>query len=62
MNLLKRTEDIRVETEEEGKNYIEAEKQKAYDGGYEIVSYSLTHNLKKDDEFYLLRMVKKYWE
>lgn len=56
--LLKQTDEIRVEDEEQAKELIEQFKQDALNGGYEIASYSATHKVKKDDDFYLCKIVK----
>lgn len=54
----KQTDEIRVETEEEAKTLIEKFKEKAREEGYEITSYSATHKVKKDDDFYIVKVVK----
>lgn len=56
--IMKQTDEIRVETEEEAKALIEDFKNKAVQGGYEIASYSATHKTKKDDDFYICKIVK----
>lgn len=56
--LLKQTDEIRVEDEEQAKELIEQFKQDALNGGYEIASYSAMHKVKKDDDFYLCKIVK----
>ena len=58
--LLKRTDEIRVETEQDAKILVEESKKKGYEEGYEIISYQATHKVKKDDDFYLVKIVKKY--
>lgn len=55
---MKQTDEIRVETEEEAKALIEDFKQKALENGYEIASYSATHKVKKDDDFYICKIIK----
>lgn len=54
----KQTDEIRVETEEEAKALIESFKEKARENGFEITSYSATHKVKKDDDYYLVKIVK----
>ena len=63
--IMKQTDEIRVETEEEAKALIEDFKNKAAQGGYEIASYSATKKEKKSkgeviDEFYICKIVKKW--
>ena len=58
MEIMKQTDEIRVETEEEAKTLIEDFKQKALENGYEIASYSATHKVKKDDDFYICKIIK----
>mgnify|MGYP003516993653 CR=1 FL=1 len=54
----KQTDEIRVGTEEEAKALIESFKEKAREEGYEITSYSATHKIKRDDDYYLVKIVK----
>ena len=57
MELLKRTEEYRVETEQgSGKFYSRYERCRKWKG-YELISYSATHKVKKDDDYYLLFVV-----
>lgn len=58
MEIMKQTDEIRVETEEEAKALIEDFKKKALENGYEIASYSATHKVKKDDDFYICKIIK----
>ena len=58
--ILKRTDEYRVETEADAKQFIEEAKQKAREGGYEIASYSATHKVKKDDDYYVIK-VSRVW-
>jgi hypothetical protein len=58
MEIMKQTDEIRVETEEEAKALLEDFKQKALENGYEIASYSATHKVKKDDDFYICKIIK----
>lgn len=60
MEIMKQTDEIRVGTEEEAKALIEDFKTKAFEGGYEIVSYSATHKTTKDDDYYICKIVKKW--
>nr|DAE78279.1 MAG TPA: hypothetical protein [Caudoviricetes sp.] len=60
MELLKRTEEYRSETEQETENFIQDTKDAANEKGYELISYSATHKVKKDDDYYLLKLVKSY--
>lgn len=54
--ILKRTDEYRVETEADAKQFIEEAKQKAREDGYEIASYSATHKVKKDDDYYVIKV------
>lgn len=56
-DIMKRTEEIRVNTEEEAKALIERFKEKGNEDGYEVASYSATHKVKKDDDFYIVKIV-----
>ena len=58
--ILKQTDEIRVETEEDAKALIEDFKNKALQEGFEIASYSATHKVKKDEDFYICKIVKKW--
>lgn len=58
--IMKRTEEIRVETEEEAMALIESFKEKSKTEGYEIVSYCSTHKVRKDDNFYIVKIVMKW--
>lgn len=60
MELLKRTEEYRVETEQEAEQFIQDTKATAIEKGYELNSYSATHKIKKDDDFYIIKLVKIY--
>lgn len=57
----KRTDEIRVNTEEEAKALIESFKEKSKNEGYEITSYTSTHKVKKDNDFYIVKIIMK-WE
>lgn len=59
----KRTDEIRVETEEEAKALIESFKEKSKNEGYEITSYTSTHKVKKSkgeiiDDYFIVKIVK----
>lgn len=56
--LLKRTEEYRVETEEMADALIEKAKNEAAEKGYELTSYSATHKSKKDDDYFIVKLVK----
>lgn len=56
----KRTDEIRVNTEEEAKALIEKFKEKSINEGYEIISYTSTHKVKKDDDFYIVKIIMKW--
>ena len=65
MELIKQTDEIRVETEDEAKALIEDFKDKAAQEGFEIASYSATHKEKKSkgeivEDFYICKIVKKW--
>lgn len=63
--LLKQTDEIRVESETQAKNLIEEFKEKAREEGYEIVSYTSTLKEKKSkgdviDSYYIVKIVKRW--
>lgn len=58
--LIKQTDEIIVGTEEEAKELIERFKDKAREEGYEVTMYSATHKQTKDDDFYVVKIVKKW--
>ncbi len=60
MELLKKTEEYRVETEQEAQDFIEEVKNAAAVNGYELTSYSSTHRYKKDKDYYQIKIVKTY--
>lgn len=60
MEMIKRTDEIRVETEEAVQELITKTKNNAADDGYELTSYSSTHKVKKDDDYYVVKLVKTY--
>lgn len=63
--LMKQTDEIRVESETEAKALIEKEKDNARNNGYEIVNYSSTLKEKKCkgeviDSYYVVKIVKRW--
>lgn len=60
MELLKQTVEYRCDTEIIAKQLIEDTKAKEIDGGYELTSYTSTHKIKKDDDFYIVKMIKVF--
>lgn len=58
--IMKKTEEWRVNDEAEAKALIEQAKKKELDDGYELVSYQSTHKVKKDDDFYIVKLVKQW--
>lgn len=58
MELLKRTEEYRVETEDEAKALIQRSKDQGREEGYEVINYSSTHKIKKDDDYFLIKITK----
>lgn len=60
MEMIKRTDEIRVETESAAAELINEVKNKSIDEGYELTSYSSTHKAKKDDDYYVVKLVKTY--
>lgn len=65
MTLLKRTDEYRVGSEEEAKQTIENEAEKAKTEGYDVISASYTYKEKKlkgevIDYGYLVKIVKVF--
>lgn len=60
MEMIKRTDEIRVETEEAAQELIQETKNSSTNEGYELTSYSSTHKVKKDDDYYIVKLVKTY--
>ena len=58
--LMKRTEEWRVETEEQAVALIEQAKTKGIKEGYELTSYSSTHKAKKDDDYFIVKTIKQW--
>ena len=57
---MKQIDEIRVNTEEEVLALINNFKEEAKTKGYELVSYASVHKVKKDDDFYIVKLVKKW--
>ena len=57
---MKRTEEWRVETEEQAVALIEQAKSKGIEEGYELTSYSSTHKVKKDDDYFVVKTIKQW--
>ena len=65
MDIMKRTDEIKVDTEEEAMKLIESFKEKAKTDGYEIVSHTATLKEKKSkgeviDSYYLVKIVMRW--
>lgn len=60
MEYMKQTDEIRVDTEKEAQTLIDNFKEKAKTEGFEITSYTSTHKEKKDDDFYIVKIIKKW--
>lgn len=60
MEMIKRTDEIRVETEEAAQELIQETKNSSINDSYELTSYSSTHKVKKDDDYYIVKLVKTY--
>lgn len=63
--LMKQTDEIMVETEEEAKALIESFKEKAKRDGFEITNYSSTLKEKKSkgeivSSYYLIKITKRW--
>lgn len=63
--LMKQTDEIRVDTEEEAKALIESFKEKAKKEGFEITNYSSTLKEKKSkgeiiSSYYLIKITKRW--
>lgn len=58
--ILKRTEEFRVETEEQAVALIEQAKEKEKEEGYELVSYTSTKKSKKDEEYVIVKLTKQW--
>ena len=65
MEIMKRTDEIRVDTEAEAKALIESFKEKAKEEAYEVVSYTSTLKEKKAkgeviDSYYIIKIVMRW--
>lgn len=60
MELLKRTEEYSVATEEEAQALIQSVKDKQFEEHYELTSYSSTKKSNKEGEWVLVKVVKVY--
>lgn len=63
--LIKQTDEIVVDTEEQAKALIESFKQKAKNEGFEITNYSSTLKEKKSkgeviESYYIVKIVKRW--
>lgn len=63
MEMIKRTDEIRVETESAAAELIEEIKANAKKDGIEITNYSTTHKTKKSkgeiiDDYFIVKIVK----
>ena len=61
--IMKQTDEIRVDTEEQAESLLNTFKEKAREEGYEIASYKMTKKNKKSkgeiiDEWVVLTIVK----
>lgn len=65
MEIMKRTDEIRVDTEEAAKALIESFKEKSREEGYEVVSYTSTLKEKKSkgeviDSYYIVKIIMRW--
>ena len=58
--IMKKTEEYRLDTEEHAQEFINKAKADANENGYELVSYQATHKIKKDDDYYVVKLVKQW--
>ena len=63
MEMIKRTDEIRVETESAAAELIQEIKADAKKDGIEITNYSTTHKIKKSkgeiiDDYFIVKIVK----
>lgn len=63
--LMKQTDEIKVDTEEQAKALIEKFKQQSKEEGFEITSYTSTLKEKKSkgeviDSYYIVKVVKRW--
>lgn len=65
MEIMKRTDEIRVDTEEEAMALIESFKEKSRTEGYEVVSHTAILKEKKSkgeviDSYYIVKIVMRW--
>lgn len=65
MEIMKRTDEIKVDTEVEAKALIESFKEKAKEEAYEIISYTSTLKEKKSkgeiiDSYYIVKIIMRW--
>ena len=65
MEIMKRTDEIKVNTEEEAMVLIESFKEKSRTEGYEVVSHTTTLKEKKSkgeviDSYYIVKIVMRW--
>lgn len=65
MEIMKRTDEIRVDTEEEAMALIESFKEKSRTEGYEVISHTATLKEKKSkgeviDSYYIVKIVMRW--
>lgn len=65
MEIMKQTDEIRVDSYEEAKALIEKFKSDAKEGGYDVISSSATLKEKKSkgeiiDSYYIVKIVKRW--
>lgn len=63
--IMKQTDEIRVNDEQEAKALIESFKMKAVEEGFEVISYTSTLKEKKSkgeviDSYYIVKIVKRW--
>lgn len=65
MEIMKRTDEVRVETEEEAKALVEKFKESGKVEGYDVIKYSIVLKEKKSkgeviDSYYLVTIVMRW--
>ncbi len=60
MFLMKRVDEMRVESEHEAEVLIQEIKEDGRKEGYEVSSYNVKRKLTKEDEYYIVK-VQKVW-
>ena len=63
--IMKQTDEIKVDTEEQAEALVESFKEKASQEGYEITNYSINLKEKKSkgeivDSWYIVKIVKRW--